>query len=364
MNIKPAPPLHGVTLSSPTAVLSESSSRQGGRTRPRGVLSTIGNTPLVPLERLFAEAGFACHAKLEGFNPGGSSKDRAAAAILEHALASGAVGRDTLVVEASSGNTAIGLAQACAYHGLRFRCIVDAKTTSLNLSILRAYGAEIEVVDRPDPATGELLPAKLRRVQEILDTVEGSFWADQYANEENAGAHYRATIQEILADLAPAPLDYLFVATSTCGTLRGCVDYLYDQGAPTRVIAVDAVGSQIFSTVKHRRLIPGLGSAIRPPLCPDPGSCRPVFVTDAECVAGCRRLLRREAILAGGSSGGVVAAVERLRGEIPAGSTCVAILPDRGDRYLDTIFSDAWVEANLGDIAHLWSDEQEPPLAR
>jgi hypothetical protein len=98
----------------------------------------------------------------------------AAAAILEHALASGAVGRDTLVVEASSGNTAIGLAQACAYHGLRFRCIVDAKTTSLNLSILRAYGAEIEVVDRPDPETGELLPAKLRRVQEILDTVRGA----------------------------------------------------------------------------------------------------------------------------------------------------------------------------------------------
>jgi cysteine synthase A len=141
------------------------------------------------------------------------------------------------------------------------------------------------------------------------------------------------------------------------------VDYLHDQGAPTRVIAVDAVGSQIFSTVKHRRLIPGLGSAICPPLCPDPGSCRPVFVTDAECVAGCRRLLRREAILAGGSSGGVVAAVERLRGEIPAGSTCVAILPDRGDRYLDTVFSDAWVEANLGDIAHLWSDEKEPSFA-
>jgi cysteine synthase A len=303
---------------------------------------------------LFAGAGFTCHAKLEGLNPGGSSKDRPAAAILEHALASGAIDRDSLIVEASSGNTGIGLAQACAYHGLRFLCIVDAKTTKLNVAILRAYGAELEVVEQPDPETGELLPAKLRRVQEILDTVAGSFWVDQYANSENAASHYRTTIREILEDLDRRPIDYLFVATATCGTLRGCLDYLVEQGSPTKVVAVDAVGSQIFSSRKHRRLIPGLGSAIRPLLCPSEGIYRTVYVDDTDCVAGCRRLVREEAILAGGSSGGVVTAVERLKDEIPAGSTCVAILPDRGDRYLDTIFCDEWVEKNLGDVAHLW----------
>jgi cysteine synthase A len=196
-------------------------------------------------------------------------------------------------------------------------------------------------------------------VREILDTVEGSFWVDQYANAENSGSHYRATIREIIAQLGGAP-DYLFVATATCGTLRGCLDFLTDRGLPT---SVDAVGSQIFSNVKHRRLVPGLGSAIRPQLCPDTGVYRTVFVSDADCVAGCRRLLQQEAILAGGSSGGVVSALARLAHEIPAGSTCVAILPDRGDRYLDTIFSDDWVTTNLGDIDHLWKERKEFSLA-
>ncbi|MEM7352038.1 MAG: 2,3-diaminopropionate biosynthesis protein SbnA [Acidobacteriota bacterium] len=322
----------------------------------RGILEAIGNTPLVRLDRLFGDAAFEVHAKLEGHNPGGSAKDRPALAILEDALNKGVIGADALVVEASSGNTGIGLAQACAYFGLRFRCLVDPKTTQQNVDILRAYGAEIEVVEKPDPATGELLPAKLRRVQEILETVEGSFWVDQYSNMENAGSHYRATIREILEVLDGAP-DFLFVATATCGTLRGCVDYLRDQdliaegeGPGTRVIAVDAVGSQIFSDVKSPRLVPGLGSAIRPTLCPDDSVYRCLHVTDADCVLGCRQLVRREGILAGGSSGGVVRAVERFAPEIPAGSRCAAIFPDRGERYLDTIYNDTWVQEHLGDL--------------
>lgn len=320
-----------------------------------GVLEAIGNTPLVRLERLFRGARFGAWAKLEGLNPGGSSKDRPAAAILAHALATGAVDSSTLVVEASSGNTGIGLAQVCAYHGLRFRCLVDPKTTRLNVDILRAYGAEIEVVDQPDPETGELLPTKLKRVREILTTHDNAFWVDQYGNPENAGAHYRTTIREILAAL-DGPPEYLFVATATCGTLRGCLDYLRDQALPTKVVAVDAVGSQIFSDVRHPRLVPGLGSAIRPGLCPEGAIHRCVHVDDVDCVAGCRRLVREEAILAGGSSGGVVTAIERLRDEIPDGARCVAVLPDRGERYLDTIFSDDWVREHLGDVEHLWQN--------
>lgn len=325
-----------------------------------GVLAAIGRTPLVELRRLYEDASFRCFAKLEGLNPGGSAKDRPAAAIIEDALSTGAIDSESLIVEASSGNTGIGLAQVCAYHGLRFLCIVDSKTTKLNVDILRAYGAELEIVDWPDPATNELLPAKLNRVHEILDTVDNSFWVDQYANAQNAASHYRTTIREILADLGGAP-EVLFVATATCGTLRGCLDYLRDHDLTTRVVAVDAVGSQIFSDVKHKRLIPGLGSAICPDLCPTEGIDRCVHVSDAECVAGCRRLARREALLAGGSSGGVVMAIERLRDEIPDGGRCVAILPDRGERYLDTIFSDDWVRANLGDIAHLWDSKKRFP---
>jgi cysteine synthase A len=208
------------------------------------------------------------------------------------------------------------------------------------------------MVEHPDPETQELLPAKLERVREILATEANAFWADQYANPENSGSHYRATIREILEDLGGPP-DFLFVATATCGTLRGCLDYLVGQALPTNVVAVDAVGSQIFSSVRHPRLVPGLGSALRPALCPTGSIHRCVHVTDRDCVVGCRKLVRREAILAGGSSGGVVAAIERLRPEISEGAVCVAILPDRGERYLDTVFSDDWVREHLGDPERL-----------
>ena len=206
--------------------------------------------------------------------------------------------------------------------------------TSQNVDILLAHGAEIEMIGHPDQATSELLPAKLKRIEVILQHEGNSFWVNQYASRENSGAHYRSTIKEILRDLNGRALDYLFIATGTCGTLAGCLDYLADHGHATKVIAVDALGSQIFSSDKHNRLIPGLGSAICPKLTPTEGVHK---------------------ILAGGSSGGVVTAVKQLISQIPEGSTVVALLPDRGERYLDTIYSDEWVQSELGDIAHHWT---------
>lgn len=320
-----------------------------------GILGAIGGTPLIQLEKYFAGSHFDCFAKLEGLNPGGSSKDRPSVAIVERAMQTGEINSETLVIEGSSGNTGIGLAQVCAYHGLRFRCLVDPKVTQQNLDILAAYGAEIEMIEHPDDATGEFLPAKLKRINQILDQTSNSFWVNQYASFENSGAHYRSTIKEILRDLDGRMLDYLFIATATCGTVRGCLEFLQDHGYPTRVVAVDALGSQIFSSHKHDRLVPGLGSAICPKLTPTDGIHKFVHVTDIDCVVGCRRMARTEAILAGGSSGGVISAIDRMRNEIPERATVVALLPDRGERYLDTIFSDEWVKANLGDIAHRWS---------
>ena len=242
-----------------------------------------------------------------------------------------------------------------AVRRLRFRCLVDPKVTQQNIDILTAYGAEVEMIKQPDPETGELLPAKLKRIEEILKTTRNSFWVDQYASPENSGAHYRSTVKEILRDLDGRMLDYLFIATATCGTVRGCLDYLVDHGYPTKVIAVDGLGSQIFSNVQHTRLIPGLGSGICPKLTPVEGIHKILHVSSTDCVVGCRRLAQTEAILAGGSSGGVINAVERMSDEIPQGSTVVALLPDRGERYLDTIFSDEWVRDKLGDIAHHWT---------
>ena len=320
-----------------------------------GILAAIGNTPLIRLRRLLPEARFQLFGKLEALNPGGSIKDRPALVILEGALRTGVIGPETVVIESSSGNMGVGLAQACRYYGLRFLCVVDIKTSAANLRVLRAYGAEIDLVEQPDPESGEFLQARLNRVRELLAIIPGSFWPNQYANLQNPASHYSTTMQEIACAL-DGKVDFLFVATSTCGTVRGCVEYVRQFGLPTRVIAVDAVGSLIFSDVKAKRLVPGLGAGLRPPLCESLSIDECVHVTDIDCVVGCRRLVSREAILAGGSSGGVLAAVERLQDQIPAGANCVAILPDRGERYLETLFDDDWVREHLGTIEHLWRE--------
>jgi len=317
-----------------------------------GILEAVGGTPLIRLRRYLPEAPFQLFAKLEALNPGGSIKDRPALAILEDALQSGAIGPQTVVIESSSGNMGIGLAQACRYHGLRFLCVVDAKISPLNLRVLRAYGAEIDFIREPDPESGEFLQARLNRVRSLLTEIKNSFWPNQYANVLNPRAHFDTTMQEIAVALS-GKVDFLFVATSTCGTVTGCSEYVRRFRLDTRVIAVDAVGSLIFSDVKAKRMIPGLGAGIRPPLCDLSLIDECVHVTDLDCIVGCRRLVQREAILVGGSSGGVLAAVEKLQDRIPAGASCVVILPDRGERYLDTLFDDGWVRENVGELPPL-----------
>lgn len=321
-----------------------------------GILSVIGNTPLVRLRKFIPGARFRLYGKLEALNPGGSIKDRPALAILEDALRDGRIGPGSVIVESSSGNMGIGLAQACRYHGLRFICVVDAKTTTQNIRVLRSYGAEVEYVSEPDPETGELLQARLKRVQSVLATVDGAFWPNQYANESNPGSHYRTTMSEV-AEALDGKVDFLFVATSTCGTVRGCGEYIRDQGLSTHVVAVDAKGSLIFSDQKAPRRIPGLGAGLRPPLCDLSLISQVHHIRDLDCVVGCRRLVDREAILAGGSAGGVLAAVLQLQDRIPDRANCVAILPDRGERYLDTVYNDDWVSEHFGDVAHLWRAE-------
>lgn len=332
--------------------------RHGGMARDwviyDGILSAVGKTPLVRLSRLFPGVGFHLFAKFEALNPGGSIKDRPALEIIEDGLRSGHIGPDTVVIESSSGNMGVGLAQACSYHGLRFICVVDPKTAPQNLRVLQAYGAEIEYVAEPDPETGELLQARLKRVKALTERISPSFWPNQYANRNNSGAHYRTTMREV-AEALDGRIDFLFVATSTCGTIRGCAEYARDHGLDLEVNAVDARGSLIFSDEQGDRMIPGLGAGLKPPLCEPSLIDRCIHVTDIDCVVGCRRLVCREAILAGGSSGGVVTAVGSSRERLPPGSVCVVILPDRGERYLDTIYNDTWVAEHFGEVEHLWN---------
>jgi cysteine synthase A len=318
-----------------------------------GILSAIGNTPLIQLTRVIKEPELRIFAKMESLNPGGSMKDRAARTIIENGIQKGLINSNTVIIESSSGNMGIGLALVCRWYGLRFICVIDPKTTMQNTHLLELYGAEIDVVTQPHALSGDFLQARLDRVRYLLTAVENSFWPNQYANLDNARAHYD-TAREILEALDERP-DYLFCATSTCGTLRGCAEFFSLHSPTTKIVAVDAVGSVIFGGPKSPRLIPGHGAAVRPDLYRSDLAAISVHITDMECVIGCRRLMAEEAILAGGSSGAILMALEKIRNDFSPGALCVLILADRGDRYLDTIYSDSWVSKHLDCLEELRS---------
>jgi len=149
-------------------------------------------------------------------------------------------------------------------------------------------------------------------------------------------------------------VDYLFCSASTCGTLRGCVEYIRSHKLKTKVIAIDAVGSILFGGKPAKRLLPGHGASVIPKLYRPNLADEVMMMSDLDCVIGCRRLVRKEGILSGGSSGAVLMAFDRMKSEIPLDANCALIFPDRGERYLDTIYSDEWVEEHFGDVAHHW----------
>lgn len=134
----------------------------------KGVLSLIGGATLIELVKVLEHSSINLYAKIEALNPGGSIKDRTALAILNEAIRAGRLRAGDTVIESSSGNMGIGLAQVCVYLDLNFVCVVDPKTTTQNLDILRAYGAKIEMITDPDPVTGEYLGARLARVKQLL----------------------------------------------------------------------------------------------------------------------------------------------------------------------------------------------------
>jgi cysteine synthase A len=312
-----------------------------------GVLSAIGNTPLVALHRYLDDPAIHVWAKLEAANPGGSIKDRPALRMLTDALDSGRIGPGTTIIESSSGNMGVGLAQVCRYHGMHLICVVDARTHDTNVRTLRALGADVRVVSTPDPETGDLLTARLALVRELLASTPDAYWPNQYANASNPAAHADGTMREIDEALG-GELDYLFVATSTTGTLRGCWDYLQAQQRATCVVAVDAVGSALFGGRPAARDLPGFGAGVETDLSRSARFDRLVRVSDLDCVLGCRRLVEREAIFAGASSGAVGAALLTVAPSLPAGRRCALILPDGGAGYLDTIYHDDWVTERLG----------------
>lgn len=318
-----------------------------------GIQASIGNTPLVLLGRALPQFAGRLWGKLEYFNPAGSAKDRPAWNIVRSALEEGVIDLNTQVVESSSGNMAIGIAQACRYYGLSFHCVTDCRTSTQNIAILRAYGATVEVLSEPDPETGDLLTARLKRVKALVARSPNSFWTNQYANLKNPEA--QSQIMEELFDQLGGVVDYVFCAVSSFGTLRGCAEFARERRMGTRFVAIDAIGSRVFGDGATRRLIPGLGSGIRSAIFDRELVDDVVLVSDEDCIRGCRRLIKREAIFAGGSSGGLLSAAEKYLPRIPPGANAVLVFPDRGDRYLDTVYSDEWVEQHFGRGVN-WAD--------
>ena len=309
------------------------------------IIECIGSTPLVRLRRLFSSSP-QVFAKLELLNPGGSVKDRPARYIIERGLRDGTIPPGATIVESSSGNFGIALAMAARIYELDFVCVVDPKISPLNLRILGQLGARVERVERPDPYGG-YLHTRLERVQELLGEIPGAYWIDQYANALNARCHYDGIGSEIVEAMEEEPVDVLVAAVSTTATLLGAARRLRDAWPDVRIVAVDAAGSVIFGGPARARDLPGIGSSRRPELLADVDEVDDViYVDDYDSARGCRELLLGEGILAGGSSGAVIAAVQRLAPELPRGARVVTILPDRGERYMDRVYDDAWMEAH------------------
>jgi len=305
------------------------------------VVACVGRTPLVALGRQFPPPGPTVIAKLELMNPSGSMKDRSAAYIVEQGIADGTITAASHLIESSSGNFGIALATAARVYDLDFTCVIDPKTTPANLRILERLGTRVEMVTEPDDH-GCYLDARLARVRELCRETPGGLWINQYANERSWQAHYYGTASEILADL-DRPVHCLVAPVSTTGTIVGLARRLREAFPALVVVAVDAEGSVIFGGPPGSRPIPGLGSGRRPELLAAGEVDEVIPVSARDAVAGCRALADREGILAGGSSGAVIAAIDRLRPRLPDHWQIVTVLADRGDRYLDQIYDDEWV---------------------
>lgn len=308
------------------------------------VAACIGKTPLVSLQRLFARPDLRILAKLDFLNPGGSVKDRPARFIIEKGLQDGTITPDTHIIESSSGNLGIALAMIARVHALTFTCVVDPKISPTNLQILRQFGVHIHMVHKQDEYGG-YLNTRLRCVHELLETIPNSYWINQYANDLNWQAHYYGTGSEILADIDSA-IDYLVIAVSTTGTLRGISSRLREEFPQMKTIAVDAVGSVIFGGAAGPRSIPGIGASRVPELLKREDVDEVVYVNDEEAMQGCRDLLFKEGIFAGGSSGSIVAALKKLLPTFLPHSHVVTLFPDRGERYLETVYNEEWLNTS------------------
>ncbi|MBC6822489.1 pyridoxal-phosphate dependent enzyme [Corynebacterium sp. LK33] len=311
-----------------------------------GVLSAIGNTPLVAFDQLRPPGAGPLWGKLESFNPGGSAKDRTARALVRDAQRCGVLTKDSVVVESSSGNLGVALAREAVLGGWEFHCVVDRRTNASTLAHIRALGATIHEVERPDLETGDWLVARRALVATLVDEL-GAINLDQYSNRAAFSAHEEGTMREIVEQLGHAP-DILAVAVSTTGTVGGCLRYVAKHKLPTRVVAIDAQGSVLFDGNRGARVLPGYGAGVVTELSTLTEPHEVIRVHARDAVNAARTTARATGFLPGASGGAVAWGVDKLARDNP-GAEIVAIFHDDGRAYLDTIYNDEWVADNVTD---------------
>ncbi len=283
--------------------------------------------------------------KCEGFNFAGSIKLKAATEMVEAAERDGVLTPDSVLIESSSGNLGVALAMIAASRGYRFLCVTDPRCNLSTRRLMEALGSQVHIVTEPDPVGG-FLGARIDYVEAMCASDSRFVWLNQYRNPGNWRAHLKRTAPAIARDFPD--LDVLFVGAGTTGTLMGCARFFREWHRPVHVVAVDAVGSVTFGGPQSRRMIPGLGSGVRPALLDESYIDEVVLVEEADTLRACHRLAHR-GFLFGGSTGTVVSGAKSwLDRNGRPGITAVAIAPDLGERYLDTVYQTNWLEDLFG----------------
>ena len=302
--------------------------------RFESVLDLVGNTPLVRLHRLPVEGAASVWAKLEGYNPAGSVKDRIGLSMIQAGEASGALKPGGVIVEPTSGNTGIGLAMVAAVKGYRLILTMPETMTAERRALLRAYGAELILTPGDEGMHGSIAKA-----QELAQN-HGYFMPQQFQNPANPEIHRRTTAREILEQVDE--LDAFVAGVGTGGTVTGVGQVLKEERPGVRVVAVEPAGSPVLSggpSGKHK--IPGIGAGFVPDVLDSSVLDEIMRVDDEDAWRTARRLAREEGILSGISSGAAAWAALQIAQQLGSGKTVVVVLPDTGERYLSTgLFDD------------------------
>ena len=311
------------------------------------IADAVGYTPLVRLNRAVDGFEGEVFAKIEFMNPMGSAKDRVARHMIQQAALDGRLQAGGLIVESSSGNTAMGLGMMAALGGYRCRVVVRDRTSREKIDALRAIGVEVVLVDSSLPPDH---PESYNRIMEqVVAETPGCFFPDQHNTRENNAAPYHSTGPEIWEQME-GRIDYFVAGMGTGGTISGVARYLKERDPNVHVIGVDPVGSIFSGYFKTGKLpesgpylVEGLGDEL-PIGCPEWDLVDEMLsVTDRDAFHCAREMARGEAIFAGGSSGAALWAVRELIQRLDGPARIVTLFPDGGHRYLSTLYNDTWM---------------------